>query len=53
MLILLLFNVVFSICILLVYVHVLLFFLKQTCSIILCLLWFVLDFIKLYLFINC
>ena len=40
----------FSICILLVYVHVLLLFLKQTCSI---WIWFVLDFVKLYLFVNC
>jgi len=46
----------FSICILLVYVHVLLLFLKQTCSIWMYnfyLLWFVLDFVKLYLFVNC
>jgi len=38
------------------YVHVLLLFLKQTCSIWmynLYLLWFVLDFVKLYLFVNC
>jgi hypothetical protein len=39
-----------------VYIHVYCFFLKQTCRMnvyFLCLLWFVLDFMKLYLFVNC